>query len=456
MAMAPLNQQGHPMFPRSLADNVDAKLGAHAGLVMPTRYAENEGQRHTQALATIERTPLPRTSMELTRDWMGPWASAREIAMFNKAVNLCRWVLHGDAQSMLYLKWAITQLHDPAIRRSIGGVTLLQYQNQVLARYKLVTEGPRVPRTKVTNAGHRERDDMMAALDGNEQRQHESVLMPEDVPMPPAGDGHASSPAYLGVAIGRTNIASCVHLTEAPVQGVPGRDITTASMEEAIGWYRDILTSLWPIGMRISPTTVASLTTVSAEPIAPDVAAWLTINALAPPHGGTAPSHRGIFLGKMILIFSVPGYFDHYTTIGEYPHNNLPLEQYPFETKELRWCHVVSWFIQHGLTVGSDAVRAIESFACSRRNSFLRNTDLQNQTFTDDWPRKASGLEFTVLGATDMWASLTHGPIHPGIETFYPNAPAARLEVDVDDDRNISVPPATPSAESTSTTTTEG
>ncbi|KAF8144425.1 hypothetical protein K438DRAFT_1992780 [Mycena galopus ATCC 62051] len=147
------NQQGHPVFPAHLAAKKDTRLGMNAGLSMPGRYTENETIRHPQAVAAAI-TPVPPMSMSLSEDRMGVWADVQPITTFLEAVNLCWWVHYGNTQAMQYLKWVITQLHDATIRRSLGGVTLLQYQNQVISGYKEVAEGVQVLRSKVANAGH--------------------------------------------------------------------------------------------------------------------------------------------------------------------------------------------------------------------------------------------------------------------------------------------------------------
>ncbi|KAF8136883.1 hypothetical protein K438DRAFT_2120572 [Mycena galopus ATCC 62051] len=414
---APRNSLGHPVFPHELADVEDALLSAHAGLATPACYTENEARRHAQALANATTTPMPPTAMELTKEHMGPWATTSSIKTFDEAVNLCRWVHHGDTQAMVYLKWVITQLRDATIPH------------------------PSVTRL-YSSTGAAMRD----------------ATPPQNYPAPPATedvDMQPVHPACLGVAIGDAPTPTYVHLPESPTMDQVGCDVSTTSMDEALKWYTGIVTTQWPIGMRISPTSIASLTTVSATPLSTDVAAWLTINALAPPREGSSTLRRDAFLRKTILIFSVPGYFDRYAALGHYPDDNLPLEHYPFEMNDLSWCHVVSWFVQHGVHAGSDAVSVIESdavsviesFACSRRNSFLRNNDLQNQTFTDDWPRTVSGVEFVVISPSDKWTNLRHGPIRDGVDTFYPNCPGTTMGADEDD--GGSGPPASPSAEST-------
>ncbi|KAF8144422.1 hypothetical protein K438DRAFT_1782808 [Mycena galopus ATCC 62051] len=209
----------------------------------------------------------------------------------------------------------------------------------------------------------------------------------EDVAMPEAGDIDervAEPRAYLGIANCNTNITTSVHLAESPVKGVAGRD------------YLAVPSAHWPIGMRITPADVAATST--AAPLPADIAAWLTINALAPMRGDMTAIHRNTFMWKTMLIFSVPGYYDHYT---------------------------------HGITTGSPAVKALESFSCSRHNSFLHKSDLQRQTFEEEWLRTVEDILLTTLGTEDMWTALQHGPIRDGIDTFYPNFPAQTMDLDV-------------------------
>ncbi|KAF8145491.1 hypothetical protein K438DRAFT_1781912 [Mycena galopus ATCC 62051] len=434
------DDRGHPIFPRALAAEEDTRLGQDAGISTPARYAENEATRHAQALANAAATTLPRTTMALTADRMGIWATAQLVTTFNEAVNLCRWVHHGDAHSMVYLKWAITALRDPTIRRTIGSVTLLQYQNQVINRYKAVVEGTHVPRSKVTNTGHTLGTGLPLHDNPLTMARMEHILpksMDGDVPMPRADEEDAPPPrAYLGVAARNSDMAICVHLPESPAKGVMGRDITTASLEDAVKWYLAILTAHWPIGMRVSPSHAVELTVVSAAPLTGDVAAWLTLNALAPTRREMTAIHRNVFLRKAILILSVPGYFNHYAKLGHYPDDDLPLEHYPFDTTSLRWSHVVSWLIQHGIEQKSPP----------------------SQIFADEWPKATEDLALTTLGADDMWSMLQHGPICNGVDTFYPNYPVDTMEVPFDEDGNvINVdPPATPADSTITSTNTEG
>ncbi|KAF8178815.1 hypothetical protein K438DRAFT_1769273 [Mycena galopus ATCC 62051] len=394
-------KRGHPVFPPHLASEEDDRLGADAGICCPTRYAENESTRHSQATATELTTPIPRTSMELTSERMGVWANALPVTTFDEAVNLCRWVHHGDAHAMAYLKWTITGLRDPAIRRSIGGVTLLQYQSQVIGRYKGVVEGAQVPRSKVTNVGHAPGTGF--PLHDGPSASDIGTITPriagdEDVPMPRPLNGPTQEDtaprACLGVAALNSDVRTCVHIPESPAKDRPGRDMASATMPEAIRWYREVPAAHWPIGMRPAPASTA--------PRPADISAWLTLNALAPARGELTALDRNRFLWKAVLIFSISGYFDHYVTIGQYPPDDLPLEHYPFETTTLRWSHVVSWITQHGILRGSAAVLALESFACSCCNLFLHNTDLECQRFDNEWPQSAEDVELTTLGTDDI------------------------------------------------------
>ncbi|KAF8143186.1 hypothetical protein K438DRAFT_1994152 [Mycena galopus ATCC 62051] len=192
----------------------------------------------------------------------------------------------------------------------------------------------------------------------------------------------------------------CVHLPESPAKGKPGPNVATAMMADAIRWYRDVPVAHWPIGMCSSPTSTAPLTT--------DIAAWLTLNALAPMRGELTALDHNTFLWKAILIFSISGYFDHYVTLGQYPPDDLPLEHYPFDTISLRWSHIVSWITQHGILKGSEATWSVIS---SIADGISPHIDL------------------TTLGTDDVWSSLQHGVIREGVDTFYPIFPAYTIDL---------------------------
>ncbi|KAF8154361.1 hypothetical protein K438DRAFT_1777990 [Mycena galopus ATCC 62051] len=434
-SLAVKTQAGHPVFPPHLAGEEDTCQGINTGISCPSRYAENEAQRHAQAIASA--TPIPRTGMALMKDRMGVWAEAQPVTTFDEAVNLCHWVHHGNAHTMEYLKWVITGLRDPTVCRSIGGVTLLQYQSQVISRYKGVTEGVRVPRSKVANAGHMPGNGL-ALHEGPPPETHVApakLTQDEEVAMPRADeetDTHGSEPrAYLGVAVPNSDIKTCVHLPESPAKGTRVR---TSPPPRSATQFGALLSA--------------------APPLTTDITAWLTLNALAPTQGELKALDRNAFLWKATLIFSVPRYFDHYVTLGQYPPDDLPLEHYPFKTSSLRWSHVVAWFIQHGVLAGSAAVLALELFSCARCNSFLHSADLECQQFSNEWPRSAEDLALTTLAADNMWTSLQHGAIREGVDTFYPIFPAYTIDLGVDENGEIIGGPPTPSA--ASTTNTEG
>ncbi|KAF8164597.1 hypothetical protein K438DRAFT_265708 [Mycena galopus ATCC 62051] len=142
---------------------------------------------------------------------------------------------------MLYLKWAITQLRHPTVHHSIGGVTLLQYQNPAFARYKAVTEAPRIPRSKFTNAGHTPGTGVLM-VDGATSSTSEPPTsyappaLDEDVPMTQAED-EPRGRACLGISEGASSITSCINLTKSPMKGVPGRDIMSSTMADAVSRF---------------------------------------------------------------------------------------------------------------------------------------------------------------------------------------------------------------------------
>ncbi|KAF8180046.1 hypothetical protein K438DRAFT_1938344 [Mycena galopus ATCC 62051] len=307
-------EHGHPVFPLHLAKDEDACMGSNAGLSHSTQYSEGEANRHAQAMANTKAAPLPRTTMELNSQQMGVWAAAKAVATFDKAVNLCRWVHHSDAQAMEYFKWEITGLHDP---------TIPHHGHQCWACARQWTSiGPLQPRAR------------------SHPRQEEDVVMTgadtelEDIAPEPR--------AHLGLAMQNSDTKTSVYLAESPTKAVRGSDVAMTTLRDTVKAYWATPAAQWPISMRVTPTTVAELTGTTAPPLASDITAWLTINALAPIRGELTAEHRNTFLWETIRILSVSGYFAHCATLGQYPPDDLPLKHYLFNTTALRSLHIVS------------------------------------------------------------------------------------------------------------------
>ncbi|KAF8147094.1 hypothetical protein K438DRAFT_1780302 [Mycena galopus ATCC 62051] len=414
------NASGHPVFPMDQAAAEDALLGENAGMKAPVRHEECETARVSAAASA----PVPRDTIRktepLTLDCTGLWTTADRIEMFAHAVNLLRWVNHGDVHAAEYLRWTITRLLNRSIRRTEGESAVLQYQNQSMERYNAVVRATKIGHTPGHPIGRsggypwrgEPRDEDQSTIAGSVTSPR-GESMDVDIPNDRSEDGEVTSSIYLGSASCLVAKGTRVHLAESPINGDNGRKGTSTTLLEMARMYLDMGSDFWPIGMRVNPTDLASTTHANAH--FKDIAAWFTINALAPAHDKN---------GSLVLLLSVPGIFNQYATIGEYAPANCAMEHYPFVVLNAGQAHIVAWLVQHGIVKGSDALRALESFACSRRNVMGRVINIQNTTFEGDWLNSPEDVGNVTLTADEMWKNLHFGPVRPGVMTLYPEFPA--------------------------------
>ncbi|KAJ6492714.1 hypothetical protein C8R47DRAFT_1214030 [Mycena vitilis] len=430
-SMATRDRAGHPLFP-DVEDGEDDELrSALEEVKPPAQYEGREKERHEKALLDernghIFRKVTDTPSLERT----GLWTTAGPITTHAQAVNLMRWVHHGDPTAMEFLRRTVTRLGtDPTLPRTIGEVTTLQYQNQAMARYNATVNGEREPVPKLTNAGHAPtvtHGAHQAVPGAGPPRPYDA--MDEDDPMPADTDAsHTQVPdegpaVFLGCARRATMDTTIVHLPEHPHTDTMARHGTMASIARAVRWYGNVPTSHWPLGLRTSPSELP--TTTSASPWPHDVGAWFTLNALSPKRGESSVD-RSAFLKIAIRILSVKGFFDKYATLAGYLLNDLPLEHFPFPGVNVSFAHVIAWLMQHGIDKGSEALLALESFACARRRHAAGETeDLQTSLFNDDWPHCPNDADNIVLRPEDLWTGLQFGSPRPGETTDFPSHPA--------------------------------
>jgi hypothetical protein len=336
---------------------------------------------------------------------------------------------------MEFLHSTVTLLGtDPTLARSIGEVALLQYQNQAMAQYNCIVKGDKIPRSKRANPGRAgtpfQRANVAPITIGTPGALH-AMSMDEDRP---------SSPVYLGTAPALRPDYTVVHLTETPAIDALGRRGTTASRSMAVRWYTALPTSHWPRGMRVSDTDLPS--TPMATPMAGDVAAWFTLNALSPGHDGSTSLHRAAFLNAAILLLSVHGTYDHYAILGDYQFDSRPLEHYPFSAETITFAQIVAWFIQHGINNKSDGLASLESFARARRNHFAGSAEVNALVFDSGFPSAMHDVSRIAIRDEDLWKNISHGAVRQGIVTSYPSCPSV---MDVEDDTPAVAPTATTS-----------
>ncbi|KAJ7602787.1 hypothetical protein DFH06DRAFT_1351020 [Mycena polygramma] len=479
VALATRDDSGHPIFPDFDASEGSELRGSLDDVKEPAQFEPREQERQRKALLDeanghLFQKVVDGPSIEKT----GYWTTAGPIKTFAQAVNLMRWVHHGDPTAMEFLKRTVTRLGtDPTLPRTIGEVTALQYQNQAIARYNATVNGDRAPSPKLTNAGrapgairHNQHPFHFAAgpplLIAQPAQDAPPDAMEQDDPMPvPGGAADAADngdvvddgPAvYLGAARRAAIDRTIVHLAENPASDAMGPRGTTASIQRAVRWYTNVPTSHWPLGLRIS--LGERPTTMTATPWALDVGAWFTLNALSPMRGTESSVHRAAFLKIAVRILSIPGLFAKYVEVGGYVFNDLPLEHFPFPGTNVSYAQIIAWFMQHGINVGSDALLALESFARSRRNQIAGNDNLEAAVFSDDWPYTVKDIENVVLRAEDIWTALRFGTVRADATSDFPSFPAGVNTAVMEngqpfpqlppspDDFEIPEPPAVPNA----------
>ncbi|KAJ7177663.1 hypothetical protein C8R46DRAFT_1029275 [Mycena filopes] len=440
---------GHPIFPDKEIGEDDDDLSPLLELKAPVDYARRESDRRGKAVEAQRHGQSQRKMVTaLTLENAGVWATAGPVATFPQAVNLMRWVYRGDKHAMEFMCAIMTRLGtDPTIPRTPGEVTVLQYQNQAMVQYKQTVYGGRAPSAQATavhgpprTVGTQEtQKELMApaAAPGPAPEPAPAdiatMAMDEDTPMPiptdiapstteePA-DPFATVPVFLGAAQLVIPDLTTVHIAEKPTDESMGRRGTTATLSQALHWYRNLPTSHWPHGFRVTPDEW--VTTSGGVPWYLDVGAWFTLNSLIPKRDGTTSLHRASMLKATVLCLSVVGVYEHFAHEGEYPLNNLPLEHYPFDAGNIGFSQIVAWFMQHGIAPCSEALQALQFFARLRRNRIAGADGPNVEVFSMDWPNSASDIIQMILRPEDKWVDLHFGTCRAGVDTNFPSFPA--------------------------------
>ncbi|KAJ7067713.1 hypothetical protein B0H15DRAFT_958203 [Mycena belliarum] len=419
------DEGGHPILAESEDDGDTSDYGTDETIKAPANYTANESIRRDKAIAA-ENAGVVYGKIVATLDSnsVGPWASASRVETFEQARNILRWVHRGDAATMDFLKHEMTRLgSDPTIPRTIGEVTLLQYQNQAVAEYKTVVGGPRNPRPKVTNAGRAgfpfqpTIPPVPIATPEAEQDDRAPSSLNSDGESA-AGDAPVSRFARLGASAPDPRTA--VFLTEDADDDGSSGDVTLAS---ALRAYEDIATNRWPKAMRTADGTLPD--EPYAVPHAGDVRAWVTLNKLMPVRIRSGSSiHRARWLDAATRIFSVSGTFDAIASQGDYPSASHDHEHFPFDATNVSDAQVVCWITQHGIDPETTAVIALEGYARARRNVNDGNSDLDGEEFRAGFPTNANAVAEFALHEDDHWDNLRYAPLRDGSTSTYPVHPA--------------------------------
>ena len=134
----------------------------------------------------------------------------------------------------------------------------------------------------------------------------------------------------------------------------------------------------WPFGMRVSGNsgprnpTDAELAGVPASPHLPDVEVIRWISELSPFR------RRGVFSTRVarrawyamcVDLFSVPGLYRALVRRGSFPLGNRRRERFPFDTRNVDFMQVATWFHDHGLDAADPTVAEMERWATLLRGN---------------------------------------------------------------------------------------
>ncbi|KAJ6479867.1 hypothetical protein DFH09DRAFT_1108045 [Mycena vulgaris] len=445
---------GHPLFPDSVSNDDESDYGSEDDIKEPTNYSTNEAIRRNRAVAAEKTGRLyGKVLEEPDPQRVGIWTGAGTVLTLAQARNILRWIHHGDRSTMEFLKHIMTRLgSDPTLPRTVGEVTLLQHQNQALARYNSIVHGDRVQRSKPANAGRPGppgfpfQAPIVAVSIGTPEAitqlanalapQPEQPATTEPAPTQNADtqDADADMPdapgvtppvlrAYLGSSPTPDDGAPSVILTENDDAERDTHRPVSAPRAKMVRWYGNVPTSHWPKGMHISVSALPD--TPTASPWVPDVTSWCTLNALSPVRvRGGSSLHRARFLDAATRMLSVHGTYLRYAEEGNYIFDNLPLEHYPFDATNISFAQITAWLIQHGIARDSEDLATLESYARSRRNHIAGNEDLNAHEFDAGHPATRIDVDNIIICDEDRWDRLRHATARTDVSTNYPQFPA--------------------------------
>lgn len=389
---------GHPQFP--FPDDVSSFLGSDVDTDMGTASAERwEGKEDTRITRAKARGLKPRKPDEEKSELVGPWAGLT-FETTHHSRNLMDWVAAGCAVSyamVLHLEqyWGLRPLERRS--RGIGLLLKAQMPNRI-AFFLATTGGPPPLSTKST------RKKRAPDMDAEMPAAPPIVVTTSAVMISDAatfGGAGIWSPAYLGLS----------------PPGNDGGTINSRSSEhEATAYWEKIPTSHWHQGMRnvygVYPTAVHD------HPMRDDVRVVLTLEVFGPEDGPA----REEFTANSMSMFSCAGMFGKFVHNGGYPQIAQAAERYNFSTDHMDWSRSASWWSTHGLLVGSDDVRAMESFAMSYRNQ--ATNDLPTNFMFVNYPNDVTCVGSISDSEITPWNCIVHAELRPGLTSRYPRRPA--------------------------------
>ncbi|KAJ7086351.1 hypothetical protein B0H15DRAFT_801550 [Mycena belliarum] len=410
VAKAVLGPHGHPMCPLEVSDeNDDSDYGSDTVVSnLPDNWKATETLRVGDAKELervgrkYDKTTIPDSPA------LGPWQGLR-VRTVADSVNVLRWVARTENSAYEFMYQQCVRIaRDPTILRTPGEIHLLRAQPDATKTFWLASTGnPRAP---------------PRAADGTAM-----TMAPATAP---AEEPDPDQVTYLGDAQLDGDDTIVISL-ERPTEGCDARSGSHTKLGIARRIYDSMPPDLWPLGFRISEALYPAKGVKTASAYWLDVAAWYTINALAPRRNRIGSSiERSRFLEVLWRVLSVAGTFNRIAQMGEFPDDTRPLEHYPFNAMNIAYSHVVCWLVQHGISREGNAVKALESYGRARRNK-REGRDLPSYTEFTDGEAPHNAREMLSIGDDQVihWRDLEHAPPADGTVTAYPRKPSAAMDV---------------------------
>ncbi|KAJ7659581.1 hypothetical protein DFH06DRAFT_1326586 [Mycena polygramma] len=413
------NRRGHPMFPDDSEESEYEGSDVSDAPSRTAKYKKTEKARMLRVAKKAEaskaqpRAPLPRNT-----DALGIWYKV-DIETYEDARNLLRWCNAGEPRArklVLHLEQYYGIRSNLA--RSEGIAHVMAQQSASSRAYQLATTG-----TVPLKRGAREKSPFSDS---------EVTPLPDDVK---AEDADMPPPSPRGPSFGNKGWVSA-YLGVSPPGNAENFDILSsrASASEAIEYYFASPTDEWPPGMRTEDGVYPA--TKSEKPLLDDVRVACTLRHLLPEADGSSAGDAANMhvLEQTMLLFSITGMFAHYVTKGGLRFQARPIdENYNFDTRNVMFSHIASFMSTHGISIASDDVLALESYARSYRNRVAKNDDPANESFKS-WPHDTSCIEMIDVNTIIKWADLDYGTLRPGLSSTYPRRPSAPHEDTAMDD----------------------
>ncbi|KAJ7022538.1 hypothetical protein C8F04DRAFT_1272549 [Mycena alexandri] len=416
--------RGHPLFPY---DNpADAPMEDVVGVVPGAQERANAW--HRSETARIEEwgrklgrgNELPRDPLPADPASVGAWMGAL-ICSSAQAYNLMCWSDAGCTQA-----WAMVQFIQqsyalrPLAYRPVGVGLILSSQAVSLERYTRATmgsahlskraarraaaatraisaSGSQVVDTNVNNSGFT----ISAPVVAEEAAPVVASATEEDIEM-------GAIAAYLGTS---------------PAGDDAGDFNSRVSVEEADAYWSSMATSLWPKALRNAKGELP--TVMNDVPFTNDSRVLFTLRIFGPTTGISLAE----FTAKSMSMFSCAGMFDEFCVVSGYPSLSRGPEHYNFETTVLDWSLMASWWCTHGISPGSPAVLAFESYARSHRNQLEGHADPENDQFLT-YPNSPLCVK-TIPGSHIIrWQRISHGELCASLRSSYPRRPSELVPED--------------------------